>query len=37
MCSPELLRAEQEGYLVFRKPLELEQLYNVLSQWLEAR
>lgn len=35
--SPELLRAEQEGYLVFRKPLELEQLYNVLSQWLEAR
>lgn len=35
--SPELLRAEQEGYLVFRKPLELDQLYNVLSQWLETR
>ena len=35
--SPELLRAEQEGYLVFRKPLEIAQLYDVLAQWLGAR
>jgi signal transduction histidine kinase/CheY-like chemotaxis protein len=32
--SPELQRAEREGYLVFRKPLALAQLHDLLSQWL---
>jgi CheY-like chemotaxis protein len=32
--SPELLRAESEGYLVLRKPLEAAQLHALLSQWL---
>ena len=33
--SPELRRAELEGYLVFRKPVDLAQLHGVLSQWLD--
>ena len=33
-ASPELARAEDEGYLVIRKPLNIEQLYTVLSRWL---
>jgi hypothetical protein len=32
--SPELLRAEQEGYLVLRKPLQPDELHAVLSRWL---
>jgi signal transduction histidine kinase/CheY-like chemotaxis protein len=32
--SPELQRAENEGYLVLRKPLEAAQLHALLSQWL---
>ncbi|HEI8867593.1 TPA: response regulator [Serratia odorifera] len=31
--SPILLQAEQEGYLVLRKPLEPTALYALLSQW----
>lgn len=33
--SPELLRAEQEGYLVLRKPLQPDELHAVLSRWLD--
>lgn len=32
--SPELRQAENDGYLVLRKPLEPEQLFAVLSHWL---
>lgn len=32
--SPELLDAENEGYLVLHKPLEPEQLFTVLFRWL---
>lgn len=32
--SPELKRAENEGYLVLHKPLEPEVLHTVLSRWL---
>jgi signal transduction histidine kinase/CheY-like chemotaxis protein len=32
--SPELVEAENEGYLVLRKPLEPAQLHAVLSTWL---
>ncbi len=34
--SPELIEAEQEGYLVLHKPLEPETLYALLSRWLPA-
>lgn len=33
-ASAELAQAEDEGYLVVRKPLNIEQLYTVLSRWL---
>lgn len=33
--SSELLQAENEGYMVLRKPLDLEQLYAVLETWLQ--
>ncbi len=36
-ASPELKLAEQEGYLVLRKPLEVERLYSLLSLWLLAK
>lgn len=32
--SPELVEAEQEGYLVLHKPLEPEILYTLLARWL---
>lgn len=32
--SPELIKAEQEGYLVLHKPLEPEVLHMVLTRWL---
>lgn len=32
--SPELRQAENDGYLVLRKPLEPEKLFAVLSHWL---
>jgi signal transduction histidine kinase/ActR/RegA family two-component response regulator len=32
--SPELIEAENEGYLVLHKPLEPEALFTVLSRWL---
>ena len=32
--SPELLKAEEEGYLVLHKPLEPEALYMLLDRWL---
>lgn len=32
--SPQLVQAEQEGYLVLRKPLEVERLYALLATWL---
>lgn len=32
--SPELIEAEQEGYLVLHKPLEPEILYTLLARWL---
>jgi len=32
--SPELKKAESEGYLLLRKPLEPEQLFAILSRWL---
>jgi signal transduction histidine kinase len=34
--SPDLVRAENEGYLVLRKPLETSDLHSLLSQWLSA-
>lgn len=35
--SPVLLEAEQEGYLVLRKPLEPAKLHSLLTQWLGCR
>ena len=35
-ASPELAQAEDEGYLVIRKPLNIEQLYALLSRWLAS-
>lgn len=35
--SPVLLEAEQEGYLVLRKPLEPAKLYVLLTQWSGCR
>ncbi len=35
--SPELLEAENDGYLVLRKPLDVVKLHAVLAQWLEPR
>jgi len=32
--SPQLQQAEQEGYLVLRKPLEVDHLYSLLARWL---
>ncbi len=32
--SPALRQAEDEGYLVFRKPLEIHLIHDVLSRWL---
>jgi signal transduction histidine kinase len=32
--APALKQAEEEGYLVFRKPVEVELMHNVLSRWL---
>ncbi|RYF25955.1 MAG: hybrid sensor histidine kinase/response regulator [Comamonadaceae bacterium] len=34
--APELLQAEDDGYLVFRKPLAPDVLYAVLARWLNA-
>lgn len=34
--SEELLAAEQEGYLVLRKPLAVEQLHALLCQWMPS-
>ncbi|MBB4845774.1 signal transduction histidine kinase/CheY-like chemotaxis protein [Paucibacter oligotrophus] len=34
--SEDLLAAEQEGYLVLRKPLAVEQLHALLCQWLRG-
>lgn len=33
-ASPELQQAEQDGYLVLRKPVAVPQLYGLLEQWL---
>ena len=33
---PELRQAEEEGYLVFRKPLAPDDLHAVLTRWLQA-
>lgn len=35
--SPELIEAEQEGYLVLHKPLEPETLHALLSRWLPIK
>ncbi len=35
--SPELIEAEQEGYLVLHKPLEPETLYTLLTRWLPIK
>ncbi|MNU01291.1 hypothetical protein D3C72_2446480 [compost metagenome] len=35
--SPELQEAENEGYLVLPKPLDVVRLHAVLTQWLEPR
>lgn len=35
--SPELQEAENEGYLVLPKPLDVVRLHAVLAQWLEPR
>jgi signal transduction histidine kinase/ActR/RegA family two-component response regulator len=35
--SPELMHAEDEGYLVLRKPVEASELYTLLSMWLQAK
>ncbi|MBF9273250.1 hybrid sensor histidine kinase/response regulator, partial [Enterobacter hormaechei] len=35
--SPVLLEAEQEGYLVLRKPLEPAKLHALLTQWSGCR
>ena len=34
--SPDLQQAESEGYLVLHKPREPDQLYAVLSRWLNG-
>lgn len=34
--SPQLMQAEQEGYLVLCKPMEVERLYGLLATWLRA-
>ncbi len=34
--SPELVRAESDGYLVLRKPLEVSELHDVLVRWFSA-
>jgi anti-sigma regulatory factor (Ser/Thr protein kinase) len=34
--SPELVRAESDGYLVLRKPLEVSDLHDVLARWFSA-
>lgn len=34
ISSPELQEAQDDGYLVLRKPLDTAQLYTVLSRWL---
>lgn len=34
-ASEELQQAERDGYLVLRKPLEVEQLHALLAQWLD--
>jgi signal transduction histidine kinase len=34
--SPELVRAENDGYLVLRKPLEVSDLHEVLARWFDA-
>jgi signal transduction histidine kinase/ActR/RegA family two-component response regulator len=34
--SPELAHAEQEGYIILKKPLNVEELHAVLSRWLSA-
>jgi signal transduction histidine kinase len=34
--SPELVRAESDGYLVLRKPLEVNDLHDVLARWFNA-
>ncbi len=34
--SPELVRAESDGYLVLRKPLEVSDLHDVLARWFNA-
>lgn len=33
--SPELLRAENDGYLVLRKPLDVADLHDVLARWFQ--
>ncbi|WP_374495956.1 ATP-binding protein [Zoogloea sp.] len=33
-ASPELQEAEQDGYLVLRKPVAVPQLYSLMEQWL---
>ena len=33
-ASPELAQAEDEGYLVIRQPLDIEQLHALVSRWL---
>ena len=33
-ASPQLAQAEDEGYVVIRKPLNIDQLYALLSRWL---
>jgi hypothetical protein len=32
--SPDLLQAENEGYLVMHKPLNIAELHAILSLWL---
>jgi signal transduction histidine kinase/CheY-like chemotaxis protein len=34
--SPELLRAESDGYLVLRKPLDVAELHDVLARWFQS-
>lgn len=33
--SPDLMQAEEEGYLVLHKPLDLTELHTVLNNWLD--
>ena len=37
LASPDLARAEEEGYLVLQKPVQTNELHAVLSRWLGAR